>query len=58
MRTKAKKQIPEIDELKAELDRVKYKRRYINVFKSTVYTLVVVAAFAVIASHFAFVSAI
>lgn len=48
MRTKAKKQIPEIDELKAELDRVKYKRRYINVFKSTVYTLVVVAAFAVL----------
>lgn len=48
MITKAKKQIPEIDELKAELDRVKYKRRYINVFKSTVYTLVVVAAFAVL----------
>lgn len=48
MRIKAKKQIPELDELKAELDRVKYKRRYINVFKSTVYTLVVVAAFAVL----------
>lgn len=48
MRAKAKKQIPEIDELKAELDRVKYKRKYINVFKSTVYTLVVVAAFAVL----------
>ncbi|MBR3962150.1 MAG: signal peptidase I [Oscillospiraceae bacterium] len=48
MKTKAKKQMPEIDELKAELDRVKYKRRYINVFKSTVYTLVVVAAFAVL----------
>lgn len=48
MRIKAKKQIPEIDELKAELDRVKYKRKYINVFKSTVYTLVVVAAFAVL----------
>ena len=40
--------MPEIDELKAELNRVKYKRRYINVFKSTVYTLVVVAAFAVL----------
>ena len=48
MKTRAKKQIPEINELKAELDRVKYKRRYINVFKSTVYTLVVVAAFAVL----------
>ena len=48
MKTRAKKEIPEINELKAELDRVKYKRRYINVFKSTVYTLVVVAAFAVL----------
>lgn len=48
MRTREKKEIPEINELKAELDRVKYKRRYINVFKSTVYTLVVVAAFAVL----------
>ena len=48
MKTKEKKEIPEINELKAELDRVKYKRRYINVFKSTVYTLVVVAAFAVL----------
>ncbi|MBQ3531574.1 MAG: signal peptidase I [Oscillospiraceae bacterium] len=48
MRIKVKKTIPEINELKAELGRVKYKRRYINVFKSTVYTLVVVAAFAVL----------
>ena len=48
MKTRAKKEIPEINELKAELDRVKYKRRYLNVFKSTVYTLVVVAAFAVL----------
>ena len=48
MKTRAKKQIPEINELKAELDRVKYKKRYISVFKSTVYTLVVVAAFAVL----------
>ena len=48
MRIKAKKQIPEIDELKAELDRVKYKTKYVNVLKSTIYTLVVVAAFAVL----------
>ena len=48
MKTRAKKEIPEINELKAELDRVKYKRRYLNVFKSTVYTLGVVAAFAVL----------
>ena len=43
-----KKEIPEINELKAELHRVNYKRKYIKVFKSTVYTLVVVAAFAVL----------
>ena len=48
MRTKTKKQIPEIEELKAELDRVKYKRKYKKVLKSTFYTLVVVAAFAVL----------
>ena len=48
MRTKAKKQVPEIEELKAELDRVKYKRKYRKVLKSTFYTLVVVAAFAVL----------
>ena len=48
MKTKVKKQIPEIDELKAELNRVKYKKKYAKVLKSTVYTLVVVAAFAVL----------
>ncbi|MBE6900705.1 MAG: signal peptidase I [Ruminococcaceae bacterium] len=48
MKTRVKKAIPEINELKAELDRVEYKRKYVNVFKSTVYTLVVVAAFAVL----------
>ena len=46
MKTRVKKEIPEINELKAELDRVEYKRKYVKVFKSTVYTLVVVAAFA------------
>ncbi len=48
MKTKTKKQVPEIDELKAELSRVKYKRKYRKVLKSTFYTLVVVAAFAVL----------
>lgn len=48
MRIKARKQIPEINELKAELSRVKYKTKYVNVLKSTIYTLVVVAAFAVL----------
>ena len=48
MRTKTKKEIPEIDELKAELNRINYKKKYAKVLKSTVYTLVVVAAFAVL----------
>ena len=48
MKKRERKEIPEIGELKAELHRVNYKRRYIKVFKSTVYTLVVVAAFAVL----------
>lgn len=48
MKKRAKKPIPEINELKAELGRVKYKTRYVKVLKSTVYTLVVVAAFAVL----------
>lgn len=48
MKEKKKREIPEIDQLKAELKRVRYKHRYAGVLKSTVYTLVVVAAFAVL----------
>ncbi|MBR3796794.1 MAG: signal peptidase I [Clostridia bacterium] len=47
MRKRAKLQ-PEVIELKAELKREQYKHRYISVLKSTVYTLVVVAAFAIL----------
>ena len=39
---------PEIAALEAELARVSYRRRYRRVFRSTVCTLVVVAAFAVL----------
>ncbi len=39
---------PNLEELKAELNRVKYRRRYRSVIRSTVYTLVVVAACAVL----------
>lgn len=39
---------PDVDELRQELHRVKYKKRYRNVLKSTVFTLVVVAACAVL----------
>lgn len=45
---KKRKSIPEIGELQAELKRERYKFRFINIMKSTVYTLVVVAAFAVL----------
>ena len=43
-------QIPEISQLEAELKRVKYRSRYRTVLRSTVYTLVVVAAIAVLAA--------
>lgn len=40
--------LPEIEQLKAELAREKYKHRYRRVLRSTVYTLIVVAAVAVL----------
>lgn len=45
---KKRKQVPEIGQLKAELKREKYKIRYMSVMRSTVFTLIVVAAFAVL----------
>ena len=41
-------QMPEIGQLKAELKREKYKIRYKSVMRSTVYTLIVVAACAIL----------
>ena len=41
-------EIPTAEQLEAELKRERYKRRYHSVFRSTVYTLVVVAAVAVL----------
>lgn len=40
--------IPSVEQLQAELERERYKRRYRRVLKSTIYTLVVVAAIAVL----------
>lgn len=40
--------MPSIEQLEAELARTRYKRRYRSVLRSTVYTLVVVAAIAVL----------
>jgi len=45
---KRKKQLPAIDELQAELKRERYKFRFVRVLRSTVYTLIVVAAFAIL----------
>lgn len=48
MRKHKYREIPTIDQLETELKRVKYKRRYTTVLKSTVFTLITVAAVAVL----------
>lgn len=48
MKQKRELQIPEVAQLEAELKRERYKHRYASVIRSTVYTLVVVAAIAVL----------
>ncbi len=50
MRDKRKKQleIPEIEQLEAELERVTYRSRYQSILRSTIYSLVVVAALAIL----------
>ncbi len=48
MKNKTVKEVPDIALLRAELKRETYRHRYAAVLKSTVYTLVVVAAFAIL----------
>ncbi len=48
MKKKKHYTIPTADELRSELNRVRYKKRYRSVLKSTIYTLVTVAAIAVL----------
>jgi len=48
MKRKEQQTVPDIELLQAELKREKYKFHYRRVMKSTVFTLVVVAAFAVL----------
>lgn len=48
MKRKEKKPIPTTQELETELNRVRYKVRYRSVFRSTVYTLITVAAIAIL----------
>lgn len=45
---KAPKEIPSVELLETEIKRVKYRNRYRTVLKSTVYTLITVAAVAVL----------
>lgn len=45
---KTELEIPEIDELETELKRVRYRRQYFSTLRSTVYTLITVAAVAVL----------
>lgn len=40
--------VPDLEQLKAELQRENYKARYRSVLKSTIYTLIVVAAVSVL----------
>lgn len=48
MKKKTQMPIPTAEELEAELSRVRYKRRYRSVLRSTVYTLITVAAVSVL----------
>lgn len=48
MKQKPEKAVPTIPELQAELQRVRYQRRYHTVLRSTVYTLITVAAIAIL----------
>lgn len=48
MKSKISSKMPTIEELESELKRERYKHRYRSVLKSTVYTLITVAAVAVL----------
>ncbi len=48
MKQKKFQQMPPLEAMEAELKRVKYRRRYIKVMRSTLYTLITVAAVAVL----------
>ena len=48
MRKKPMGEMPSAEQLEAELKREKYKRRYHSVLRSTIYTLITVAAIAVL----------
>ena len=49
-KTNPPREIPSLEQLTAELERENYKRRYNRVLRSTIYTLIVVAAVALSAT--------
>ena len=48
MKKKKTPEMPSTQQLEAELNRVKYRSRYRSVFRSTVYTLITVAAVSIL----------
>lgn len=48
LRKKIHTELPSYEQLEAELNRIRYKRRYRSVLRSTLYTLITVAAVAVL----------
>ena len=48
LRRNKRKAVPQIDQLEAELKRELHKRRYVAVLRRTIFTLLVVAASAVL----------
>jgi len=48
MRRKPFREVPSVQQLETELNRVKYKSRYHSVLRSTIYTLITVAAIAIL----------
>ena len=48
IKTNPTRELPSLEQLTAELERENYKRRYNRVLRSTIYTLIVVAAVAVL----------
>lgn len=54
MKKRRTRPIPPLEDLEAELERVKYKKRYGSVLRSTVYTLMIVAAVAILLAMLVF----
>lgn len=48
MRRRAYDEMPNVAQIESELNRAKYRRRYNHVLKSTIYTLITVAAIAIL----------